>query len=134
MNKHIRKRFSRDEKVEILKKTGGVCAHCGVELDEREMTVEHIFPLHKGGDNDEFNLIALCHECNNAKSNFIYDIEYFYKYILDEYRVLYYKKFTELSPMRIMCSNVMCSGIQYYYHRLGRYYTNPKGGCIMERR
>lgn len=84
-----RKHFSREEKTEILKITNRKCAHCGISLDEDTMTVEHVFPLNKGGDNSKYNIVALCPKCNNAKSNFIYDMSY-YVYIGREYIAGFY--------------------------------------------
>ena len=70
--KQKRKKFSYAEKHSILEKTGYRCAHCGKSLDEHTLTIEHIFPVSKGGENNEFNLVALCEDCNFDKSNFTY--------------------------------------------------------------
>ncbi|MBO5387905.1 MAG: HNH endonuclease, partial [Lachnospiraceae bacterium] len=70
MDKIQRKSFNQEERQKILDKTCCSCGHCGKKLDVTEMTVDHIFPLYKGGTHDEYNLIALCKECNNEKSNF----------------------------------------------------------------
>ena len=53
------------------------------------MTIEHIFPLDKGGDHNEFNVISLCSKCNSAKSNMVYNIRDYYKYIDKKYRKCY---------------------------------------------
>ena len=54
--------FDYKERVEILKKTGGKCAHCGRGLNVRDKncTVEHMIPLSKGGFNSMANLLPLC--------------------------------------------------------------------------
>jgi len=77
--------FSISERQEILKKTKGKCAHCGCKLKPDTMTVEHIFPISKGGGHDEFNLTALCESCNFKKSNNLYGMEEYYKFIDKEY-------------------------------------------------
>lgn len=84
-----RRTFSFDEKENILKKTNNKCAHCGKILNLGNMTVEHIFPVAKGGDDEEFNLVALCTYCNEIKSNMIYNIRDYYKHIDKEYREQY---------------------------------------------
>lgn len=89
MDNTKRKRFTFKEKEDILEKTDRRCAHCGKVLNEDTMTIEHIYPISKGGGNDEFNLVALCEDCNENKSNFIYAIEDYYGYIKSEYRQLY---------------------------------------------
>lgn len=84
-----RRRFSRDEKMKVLAKTACKCGHCGKALEPHEATLDHIIPLNKGGLNDEFNLVGLCLECNERKSNFVYDITDYYNHILPEYIPLY---------------------------------------------
>ena len=88
-NNPKRKKFSFSEKTKILEKTDGRCAHCGKKLNEQTMTVEHIYPISRGGEHDEYNLVALCDDCNENKSNFTYSIDDFFKYIKDEYKQLY---------------------------------------------
>lgn len=83
--KGIRRQFNKEERAKILKKTACKCGHCGRALNEDTMTVDHVFPIHKGGENDEFNLIALCMKCNQEKSNWVYRVNEYYKYILPEY-------------------------------------------------
>ncbi len=74
----------------ILGKTNNRCAHCGRQLNEETMTVEHIFPRHKGGRDDEYNLVALCITCNQEKSNFVHDM-YYYPHISIEYKDKYWE-------------------------------------------
>ena len=49
----------------ILKKYG-ICVICG---SEKDLTVDHIVALSKGGTNVESNLWCLCRKCNASKSN-----------------------------------------------------------------
>lgn len=77
--------FSVEKKQKILHKSKGVCAHCGKELCIENMTVEHVIPLSKGGDNELSNLVALCKECNESKSNYIIAPQEYYKYLDDIY-------------------------------------------------
>ena len=84
------RKFTKREKEIILMKTGCKCGHCGKTLTVQESTVDHIIPVYKGGLNDEFNLIALCHDCNEEKSSFLYDVMDYYKYILPEYEQEFY--------------------------------------------
>ena len=85
INKNKRRAFSIKEKEGILSKTDFKCAHCGKVLNLDTITVEHIFPVARGGTDNEFNLVALCVECNEAKSNMIYNIRDYYKHIKEEY-------------------------------------------------
>ena len=76
-----RKYYSKDEREEILKRTDGLCAHCGKKLNADNMTVEHIIPLYKGGKDDKYNIIALCEKCNKDKNNYTVYFDTYYKYI-----------------------------------------------------
>lgn len=85
MDKLVRHFYSKEERQKILEKTGCKCGHCGKELETATMTVEHIFPVAKGGNDDEFNLVALCKTCNYNKGSWVYKVDEYYKYILPEY-------------------------------------------------
>lgn len=85
IQKTKRRTFTLEERKEILEKTNGKCAHCGKVLTPDVMTVEHIFPIARGGDDREYNLVGLCHMCNETKSNMIYNIRDFYKHIDTKY-------------------------------------------------
>ena len=69
-----RRYFNPLEKESILERSDYKCAHCGKTLTIDNMTVEHVFPIARGGDHSEFNLVALCHYCNEVKSNMLYNI------------------------------------------------------------
>lgn len=60
----------------IHKKTDGLCAYCGCELESaetnnhpRQYTVDHLHPTSKGGSNGVENLIPSCRVCNVTKGN-----------------------------------------------------------------
>lgn len=80
-----RRFFTPEEKEKILEKSNHKCAHCGKMLTVETMTVEHVFPIGRGGDHNEFNIIALCNHCNEVKSNLLYNICDYYKHIKNEY-------------------------------------------------
>lgn len=80
-----RRFFTADEKVFILDKSRGKCASCGVPLSIHSMTTEHIIPLSKGGTNEPKNIIALCYECNQKKTNHVLHPFDYYSYIKEQY-------------------------------------------------
>lgn len=47
----------------------GLCAYCGLSLQETGHHVDHIVPLSKGGSNWPSNLQCLCPDCNLRKWN-----------------------------------------------------------------
>lgn len=59
---------------------GMICPICGQEMvyettgsNDRMMTLEHIMPLSRGGDQSRSNLIMICRECNCAKGSMTVD-------------------------------------------------------------
>ena len=85
-----RRHFTKEEKEIVMAKTACKCGRCGKKMTFNEATIDHIIPMDKGGLNDEYNCIALCEDCNRTKSNFMYNIEDYYKYILPDYFNSYY--------------------------------------------
>ena len=82
-----RRKFTREEKEQILKSTKGVCACCGKKLTLKTMTVEHIIPIYRHGTNDMKNLTALCEQCNKDKSNLLYLPRSFYMAMKDTQKI-----------------------------------------------
>lgn len=50
-------------------KNNNFCWYCGKELPPSELTIDHVFPKSKGGDNDMDNIIMVCKSCNSSKGN-----------------------------------------------------------------
>lgn len=50
-------------------KNNNFCWYCGRELSPNELTIDHVFPRSKGGDNDKDNIIMVCKSCNSSKGN-----------------------------------------------------------------
>ena len=73
-----RRYFTPEEKQQILKSTGGICACCGKKLTTKTMTIEHIIPIYRQGTNDFENLTALCSECNKRKNKTMFLPSTFY--------------------------------------------------------
>lgn len=46
---------------------GWKCRYCGVELDAKTLTKDHMIPLARGGSNWASNLVPACLDCNKAK-------------------------------------------------------------------
>lgn len=67
-----RRWYGRFDKIEILKRTNGICACCGKKLTVENMTIEHVIPISRGGLDGPSNTIALCERCNRDKGNMLY--------------------------------------------------------------
>lgn len=59
------------------------CWYCRRELPPNELTIDHVFPRSKGGDNDMDNIIMVCKSCNSSKSNM--DLFEWYKEVRKEW-------------------------------------------------
>lgn len=63
-----RAKVSNRMRFAVYKRDGNRCRKCG---STRNLEVDHIYPISKGGKTTFDNLQTLCHNCNAQKSNFI---------------------------------------------------------------
>lgn len=49
----------------------GVCYYCGRKVHPKELTMDHIVPIIRGGKSTKNNIVAACKECNNKKKYMI---------------------------------------------------------------
>ena len=49
----------------------GVCGYCGQSAPPKELTMDHIVPLARGGKSTKGNVVPACKTCNNAKKNLL---------------------------------------------------------------
>jgi len=67
------------EKARELRKQGwwqsrvsrGVCYYCARQVPAKELTLDHILPLARGGRSTRGNCVPACKECNNQKKNLL---------------------------------------------------------------
>ena len=45
------------------------CQYCGVKKTGGDLTLDHILPRSRGGDNSPVNIVTACVPCNNRKSD-----------------------------------------------------------------
>jgi len=65
----IRVTFSKDERAAIARSQRYKCMYCGVRLTTDNLQIDHMYPVSRGGSNDDENLQALCRRCNIRKGN-----------------------------------------------------------------
>lgn len=51
----------------ILQRDGYRCVYCGSPFPAADLTLDHVEPRMRGGDDSEGNLVACCRECNRLK-------------------------------------------------------------------
>lgn len=49
----------------------GICHYCGNPTPPRELTMDHIVPMSRGGRSTKGNVVPSCKECNNKKKYFL---------------------------------------------------------------
>ena len=67
------------EKARTLRKQGwwqsriskGLCHYCGQSVPPKQLTLDHVVPLARGGRSTKGNCVAACKECNNRKKNLL---------------------------------------------------------------
>lgn len=53
------------------KRSSGICHYCKRKFLPKELTMDHVIPLVKGGKSEKINLVACCKECNTKKQSFL---------------------------------------------------------------
>ena len=64
-----RRKWTDEERKNTLTSCGSKCARCGKKLTLKTLTMDHVVPISKGGENTLDNLVALCQPCNSRKAN-----------------------------------------------------------------
>lgn len=65
---HQRRSVSKTLRMQVYNQAEGRCAICGDFVPYDDFTVDHIFPVAKGGDNEISNLQCTCHQCNQVNN------------------------------------------------------------------
>ena len=51
------------------RRASGICHYCGGKFPPRDLTMDHLVPLVRGGRSSKGNLVPACKECNTSKKN-----------------------------------------------------------------
>jgi 5-methylcytosine-specific restriction endonuclease McrA len=46
----------------------GICHYCGRTFKPKELTMDHIVPISRGGKSTKGNIVPCCKECNSKKT------------------------------------------------------------------
>jgi hypothetical protein len=58
----------RDNRAKIFERDNYKCRHCDKQLTRFTVTLDHVTPVSKGGDNSFENLVTSCLDCNSKKN------------------------------------------------------------------
>lgn len=69
---HIKKERA---KAKLIKQSGwwkrrrseGRCFYCNIKVNPKELTMDHIIPIIRGGRSTKSNIVPACKDCNNKK-------------------------------------------------------------------
>ena len=53
----------------VFARDGYRCVYCGAVLPAEQLSLDHVQPRMRGGDNSEGNLVTACHACNTRKGS-----------------------------------------------------------------
>ncbi|MBU1195017.1 MAG: HNH endonuclease [Proteobacteria bacterium] len=53
------------------KRSSGICHYCQNSFLPKELTMDHIVPLARGGKSEKFNVVPCCKECNTKKKQML---------------------------------------------------------------
>ncbi len=53
------------------KRSSGICQYCKNNFLPKELTMDHIIPLARGGKSEKFNVVPCCKECNTKKNQLL---------------------------------------------------------------
>lgn len=65
--KHIPYKRVELSRKNILRRDNGTCQYCGTKAGP--LTIDHILPRSRGGEDSWENLVTACFSCNNKKGN-----------------------------------------------------------------
>ena len=60
----------QEKRLAIYLRDGLSCAYCGASVESgAQLSLDHVRPYSKGGNNHESNLVTCCTRCNSARGN-----------------------------------------------------------------
>jgi 5-methylcytosine-specific restriction protein A len=51
------------------RRAAGVCHHCGAKFPPKELTMDHLVPLVRGGKSIKGNVVPSCKQCNSERKH-----------------------------------------------------------------
>lgn len=63
---YIKNKEIMPTKGNIFRRDGNTCQYCG---SKKDLTIDHVVPVSKGGKSTWTNMVTACHKCNNKKGD-----------------------------------------------------------------
>ena len=111
-----RKRLSKQERKLIYDICRGKCAYCGCDIELKDMQVDHIYPIYRGGEDVLDNMLPACRSCNHYKSTLT--IDEFRKHLSGLANRLYRDNVTYRIGLRYGIITTSYKNIQFYYESI----------------
>jgi 5-methylcytosine-specific restriction endonuclease McrA len=51
------------------KRAAGLCHHCGGQVPPKDLTMDHLVPIIRGGKSTKGNLVPSCKTCNSVRKH-----------------------------------------------------------------
>ena len=74
--------ISNSRRMTVYERDDFKCRYCGRSSPDIVLEIDHILPVSMGGTNDISNLVTVCSQCNNGKSDDSYKKEY--KHVINQ--------------------------------------------------
>jgi 5-methylcytosine-specific restriction endonuclease McrA len=65
--KHVLSKKIRFSRRNVCIRDGYSCQYCGTQLNTKDIQLEHVIPVSKGGKTEWTNIVCSCHKCNSKK-------------------------------------------------------------------
>ncbi len=49
------------------KRSTGICHYCSKKFIPKDLTMDHVIPIARGGKSEKFNVVPCCKSCNTKK-------------------------------------------------------------------
>lgn len=99
--KYSTERISVRSWINILSIHNWSCAHCGVR-GRHKLTLDHILPLNKGGNNNEDNIQPLCVPCHEKKDGYVRKPLWWFKRIIRKMKNMFRKHSIFSFPLKLL--------------------------------
>lgn len=113
-----RRKLSKAERQEVYRKCNGHCSYCGIEIDYKDMQVDHVTPIRIGGDDSIKNMLPACRSCNHYKATL--DVEGFRKYLSEIHKRLMRDNIPYQVAERFGIVEHKTNDVLFYFEKLDR--------------